>query len=107
MMRDLSFYVKELLLTATEYFPVIIIGSVFVVTILLVIFVTRKMTDRRWLKEPDKLEKATKLVIHQHRNEVQRMKRERDKLFYENRDLREIIATAVNTLNHYKKEIKK
>ena len=107
MTRGLDFYIKELLLEARKYFPAIIISLVFVITILLVIFVTRKLTDRHWLKEPDKLEKATKLIIHQYKKEAQRLKKERDKLFYENKDLRQIISSAANTLNNLKKELKK
>jgi len=106
MSREFGFYYKELLLGLQQYFPVIVACSIFVVLILLVIFVTRKLTDRRWLKEPDKLEKATKVVVAQYKKEAERLKREYDRLSRENRDLREIINSAANTLNNLKKEIK-
>jgi len=105
MTRQLGFYYKELLLNLQEYIPSIIVGGIFVLFTLIVILVTRKVTDRRWLKEPDKLEKATKLIVNQYKKEAERLKREVDRFSRENRDLRQIISSAANTLNNLKKEI--
>ena len=98
MLREFGFYYKELLLTLNRYLPAILVGSAFIIVILLVILITTKIVDRSWTKQPEKLERAMKLKIRIYVEEIKRLKKININIFYKNKELRRILKSVASLL---------
>jgi len=98
MGREFGFFYRELLLTLNRYLPAILVGSAFIIVILLVILITTKIVDRSWIKQPEKLEKAMKMKIRIYVEEIKRLKRHNLNLLYKNKDLRRLLKSASSLL---------
>jgi uncharacterized membrane protein (DUF106 family) len=98
MTENLSFYFAIYWRSIVAWIPVLLTGLLAAAIICLIIYITRKLVDRQWAQEPEKLQKAAKVKLRCYEKEINRLQDENDELKKENGNLRAVIRAGIEQI---------
>ena len=98
-MREFGFYYRELLLALKQPLPAIGFSILLAVLILLTIWITKKIIDRSWRKEPEKIDKLIRFKVNLQGEKIRLLKMNIKKLKHENINLHDLLRGIRSFLN--------
>jgi len=98
-MNKFGFYFRELLVALKHPLPAIAFGVLLAILILITIWITKKITDKSWRKEPEKIDKLISFKLMQQGERIRLLKMNIRKLQNEITELRNLLKGIRSLLN--------
>jgi len=102
-MNKFGFYFKDLLLALKHPLPAITFGVLLAILILITIWITKKITDGSWKREPEKIDKLISYKLQAQGEKIRLLKMHIRKVQIENIELRNLLKGIRSLLNAEKK----